>query len=175
MKKNILFALSAALLAASCEKNDSYYENLPDIYLYATVMEVGVDPTSDDDTQDDADQDDSAEPAIYFQLDNDETFVVAENVSQTDLEDLKVGERVIAGVSLSKDQEQDYTYIAKLYNVVPVWLGELATVTTEQESEDIANDALSYISNNITLTQGYLNLLVACKSVNIDNVKFYLV
>lgn len=176
MKKTFLFALSAALLATSCSKDDNANKlDLPEGYCFATVMEVGVDPTADEDTDGDTDADDTVDAEIYFLLDSKETFIVTENISKTDLEDLKIGERVITGVTLTKNTDDSYNYTAKLYEVIDVIMGEDATVTTEEESAAIADDQFSYIAKDIALTQGYMNLLVGVETENFDKIKFYLV
>ncbi len=174
MRKISLFAILAVLFTTSCNKNnDASKLDLPAGYCYATVMAVGVDPTSDDDS--DSDVDDNVDAEIYFMLDSKETFIVTENVSKTDLNDLKAGERVITGVTLEKNTDDSYKFTAKLYEVIDVELGESATVTNEAESLAIADDEFSYIAKDMILTRGYLNMLVGVQSENVDDVKFYLV
>lgn len=175
MKKSLLFALSAALFATSCFKDDDGHKlDLPESYYFATVMEVGVDPTAVVEDGD-ADADDTFDAEIYFLLDSKETFVVTKNISRTDLDDLEIGDRVVTGVTLAKCADDSYDYTAKLYDVIDVAVGENVTVTNEEESEALEDDRFSYIATDITLTKGFLNLFVGIQTEDLDAVKFYLV
>ncbi|MFI3332685.1 MAG: NigD-like C-terminal domain-containing protein [Rikenellaceae bacterium] len=171
MKKFFLLAVSASLLATSCEKDDNGHKlDLPESYLYATIMSVDQATAFADE-----ESDETVEHDIYFLLDNQEMFVVTENVSKVDYEDIAVGERVIAGVTLSEISDESYNYTAKLYDVKSVIVGENAVVTTEEESEAIADHKFSDIAEKITLENGYLNLLVAVDSEKVGDIQFYLV
>ncbi|MFI3303162.1 MAG: NigD-like C-terminal domain-containing protein [Rikenellaceae bacterium] len=168
MRKIFLAAMSTALFATSCNKFDDNLD-LPEGYHFVTVMGVGVDPTDDSDT------DNSTPAEVYFMLDSKETFIVTENKTKVDINDLKIGERVITGVTLTENVDDSYNYTAKLYEVVSVILGDNATVATEEESNAIEDHNLLYIAKAMTLTQGYLNLLVGIETEKVNDIKFYLV
>ncbi|MFR9649895.1 MAG: NigD-like C-terminal domain-containing protein [Rikenellaceae bacterium] len=170
MKKIFLLALSASLLTVSCDKSDDFdWSNRPQSYVYATVISVDADATDDDSN------DEVVEGDIYFQLDSKETFVVTENLSKVDFEDLEVGMRLITGVTFSKSTDDIYDYTATLYEMVEVVLGERAEVSTKEESEAIADDEFSYIAADILLSRGYLNLFVGFQSEDIYKANVYLV
>ncbi|MFI3240836.1 MAG: NigD-like C-terminal domain-containing protein [Bacteroidales bacterium] len=147
--------LATALFITSCDNNDDW--DLPQGYTFATVME------------------DSEDETIYFMMDNDESFVVTNNKTNIDLEKLEIGDRVVAGVTLVKDESAIYDYTADLYVVYMVRIGESVVVSTEEESDEIPDDKLSYVVSNISLTRGYLNLLAGYLTDNVEDVKFYLV
>ncbi len=168
MKKFFLFALATALFATSCDKNDNNWD-LPEGYGYVTVMKGNIDPASDDDS------DDTTETEVYFQFDSKDTFVVTENISRLDLDDLEEGQRLIAGVTLTESTDGIYDFTAKLYEVIGVLVGNNVTVTTEEESDAIADNQFSMIATDISLTKGYLNFLVYFESENIGDVDFNLV
>ncbi|MFI3298915.1 MAG: NigD-like C-terminal domain-containing protein [Rikenellaceae bacterium] len=172
MKKIFLFALSAMFLTTSCNRNNDFRFDFeyPDLYCFATVVAVDAQPATDSDQDGDENIAD-----IYFRLDSQETFIVTENVSKTNLDDLEVGKRVITGVTLTDKSDSSYNYTAKLFEVVDVLVGQSLTITDEQQSDSIANHQLSYIAKDITLTLGYLNLLTGVVTEKQDDIKFYLV
>ncbi|MFR9524165.1 MAG: NigD-like C-terminal domain-containing protein [Rikenellaceae bacterium] len=174
MKQIFLFAtLAAGLLATSCDNKSDSYTDVPEGYYFATVMEVGAEPATDQDTP--QDDDDAAEVELYFLLDSQESFIVTENVSKIEIEELTIGARVIAGATLEKNTDDTYNYTAKLYDAAVVVVGESVEVTTQEEDEAVANDAFAAVSTGITLTQGYLNLYVSITSEDVESAKFYLV
>lgn len=175
MRKIFLSALSTILFATSCDTNDNNNFDFPDSYRFATVMSVEVEATTDTDEDANEDEDDTTVAEIYFLLDTKETFIVTENISRTDLQDLEIGERVIMGVTLTECVEDSYDYTAKLYEVVTVLVGDDATVTTEEESDSIADHKLAYVAKDMTLSHGYLNIFVGLETENLEDIKFYLV
>ncbi|MFI3248527.1 MAG: NigD-like C-terminal domain-containing protein [Rikenellaceae bacterium] len=166
MKTRSIFSLFAvalvALFVTSCDKNDNEWD-LPNLYTYATVMEVEQSAQT------------TEASSIYFERDNGETFNIGENKSTADYSKLTVGERVVMGVTLLETDNETFDYTATLYELITVLMGEFKTVTTEEENEAIADDALDYIAKDATLTLGYLNLYVGFSAKSLEDIAFYLV
>lgn len=147
--------LIAVLFITSCNNDNDW--DWPEGYTFATVME---------DTEDEA---------IYFMMDNEQSFIVENNKSTVDINNLEVGQRVVVGITLYDDISGLYDYAADLYVVYAVKMGENVVVTTQEESDEIADDDFSYLVSNISLVNGYLNILAGYTTEDVDNVKFYLV
>ncbi len=158
MNKIILVAISALVLATSCNKQEGtqWWDWR---YTYATVTAVGDDSEGD----------------IYFLTDSNKSFVIIDNKSGFNTRDLDAGDRVITGVTIEEEEYDSYDYAVVLHDIVRVVTGESTTITTAEENERIKDDKLSYISTEITLTEGHLNLLVGFDSHDADDVEFYLV
>lgn len=170
MKKNLLLTLAVALFATSCTlENNNPQWDLPEAYAYATVIRNDATEATEDDS------DDTVEAPVYFMLDNNKTFVVTDNNSSAKIEDLEHNQRIIAGVTITDSLTGQYDYEVKLYELVGVSVGENKTVSTEEENEAIADDQLTYVAKDISLTLGYLNLMVGLITDNVDDVEFYLV
>lgn len=165
MKKTIFYSLFtlAALANTSCMDDTGFTGDLPERYTYATATQA---------------VDDAYEPiedSIYFKMDNNEIFIIEENKSAVDYKKLAPGRRVITGVTLEDSNVEAYDYTAQLYEVITVVAGENKTVTTSEESDEIADQTLSYIATQNSLTQGYLNLFIGFATSKINDVEFYLV
>lgn len=164
MRKGIfyLFAVCAAMLVTSCDKFDSGDWDLPAGYAYATVKDAAVGVGLSQET-------------VYFELDNGNTFYIGENKSSVDYSDFSANSRVLVGITLYDSDYTEYDYMAKLYGLASVLVGENETVNTDEESDAIADDKLLYMSTSVSLTRGYLNLYAYYETSDNENVKFYLV
>lgn len=170
MKKVFFYLLLAAtpLSMTSCDNDNGQDWDRPESYAFATVMEVEAEKASDEEEGDNKDH-------LYFKLDNNLTFTVGENKSNADYSTLEAGERVIVGVTLCDSDSDEYDHSAELYDIEKVFLGQNIEVTTQEESDAIADHAATNVSKQATLTYGYLNLFVEFSSEDIKNVEFYLV
>lgn len=168
MKKFLIYSLFiSSLLLTSCLGSDDDYE-YASYYTYATVMESTDLPVP---PSDDSDED----RYIYFEADNNETFYVSENKSYFDIEDLTVGSRIIIGIDYDESLDLRFDYSAILYDIASVVVGEHSVVLSEEESDAIGDDLLSFVSTNIYLTAGYLNLYVGFEASKANDVVFRLV
>lgn len=165
MKQKLIFSLFAAsaAFATSCDNNNDW--DLPNLYTYATVMEL-------DDTETTSTTEGSN---IYFQRDNGETFNIAENKSIINYSKLDAGTRVVAGVTLYESDNAAFDNSADLYELYSVFVGTNEIVTTEEESDAIADDTFDFIATDVSLTLGYLNLFVGITAKDTDDIGFYLV
>lgn len=157
MKK--LFLLSAlvatTLFTTSCNKMDGANDGI-NLYTYAKAVE-----------------DFKQESGISFKTDNNKSFYITENRSFADLSQLEAGDRVVAGVRTQENDTTGYDFSAILHQIIKVTMGEIVTIT-DPDQTIITDDKLLYISTDLNLVKGYLNLYVGYASDDVKNVKFYL-
>ncbi len=168
MKKGFFYLLLAAtsISVTSCDNDNGIDTQKPEIYSFATVKEIAAEKASDEEAK---------EESIYFLMDSQKSFIVAENKSSVDYSSLEEGDRVIAGVTLEKHTDDTYDYSAELYEIIKVILGESQIINSSEELEQMANDAVEGVSKSASLTQGYLNLYVEYTTEDTSKVEFHLI
>lgn len=157
MKKFLIIpSLIISALFASCSLGDdeSYYQ----FATYATVC-----------------ADSELESGISFKNDYGQTFYITTNNSSTELSSLTVGDRKVIDITAYASQLSDYDFSATLNNIYDVTMGECVTITTQEQSDEILDSPLEFISSEMVLTQGFLSIYVGFPSDDIMNIKYYLV
>ncbi|MFR9504220.1 MAG: hypothetical protein SNH73_07230 [Rikenellaceae bacterium] len=175
MKKIIyLTSVLSMLLFTSCDFLDSgdSGESYADSVAYATthVIDNIYDATIDE---------------YYFSVDAGPSILLLD-------EDLSIGytftegERVVIYYTLTEDYTTasgkllegaayNCNYGMKLFGVEGVLISESVTVRTEEEYNALPSDELSYISESVGYSNGYINLIASFTADDINDVKLYLV
>ncbi len=175
MKHLLLFAtLISSLLFTSCndEKESLIPGTYPDTASYAVTRVV-----------EDLENEDGL--AIYFTLDNGKDLFLSDDQLAVDY-GYSNGQRVVIYYAVIEDYSTDEgaalegaayecDYGVRLFGIRKVYTTEAATVTTQEESDAIADHAVSYIYNSVTTSNGYINMVAALRADKMENIKLYLV
>ncbi|MFR9504252.1 MAG: NigD-like C-terminal domain-containing protein [Rikenellaceae bacterium] len=173
MKKIIyLSTILSTLLFTSCDFLDGDEGSYADSAAYASTHIV--ESLSDEDTE-----------MYYFTTDAGQKMLLIDDAmssSYTFTEDERIVMyyRVIEDYTteagkLLEGAAYDCNYGVRLFGVEEVLMGKSATVSTEEQSDAIANNKLTYIYNNVGYSNNYINLCAALTTSDIDNVEIYLV
>ncbi|MFI3281047.1 MAG: NigD-like C-terminal domain-containing protein [Rikenellaceae bacterium] len=175
MKNNLLLtALVSSLALVSCNKNDDTPEwgTYPDSAAYATVHVVESLENAD-------------EEKYYYQTDKGTKLFLADNMITADYE-FEDNTRSIIYFTLIEDYSKegseelegasyDCEYGLRLFGIRNVHASQRADVTTEEESDAIADHAISYIYTNFSYGYDYINLIAGIRADKLADVNFYLV
>lgn len=163
-----LFALSSCSLPNDTVEPGSY----PDTAAYVTTYIT-------------EDIEDNEEQVYIFVTDSGQRLFLADNRLAGDYE-FEEAERLVVYFSLIEDYDEpefegsegaayDCRYGLRLFNIVPVLTSQSITIESEEQSEEIADHAISYIYDSINLSYGYINMVAALRADKISDVELYLV
>ncbi len=173
MKRSILLtALMSLLIFTSCDLGDDTVVpgSYPNNAAYLTTYLIESD-------------EEDAEKKYYFLSDNGTKLFLTDNQSTATLRDK---ERMIGYFALIEDYSAEgseelegatygCSYGLRLFSVDEVRASQSAVVTTQEESDAIADHAISYIYDSIGYGYNFINLSAAVRADKIDNVNYYLV
>ncbi len=174
MKRPLLATtLLSALLFTSCEldNNASAPGTYPDSAAYVTV-EITENLAGDEE-----------EDVYIFETDNGITLFLADDAMSYNY-DFTDGERLIIYFALIEKYDEgseaegaayDCDYGLRLFRLYGVHLSESVTVESEEQSEAIADHAISYIYDSIGYSYDYINMVAGIRADDLDDVRFYLV
>ncbi|MFI3323165.1 MAG: NigD-like C-terminal domain-containing protein [Rikenellaceae bacterium] len=174
--KHYLFsvALFALISLSSCSLPSDAAEpgTYPDIAAYVTTYIV-------------EDLENEGEEVYIFETDGGQKLFLADNclTGEYEFEDL---ERLVIYFAVIEDYEveefaqsagtaYDCEYGLRLFNIVQVLTSQTVTVETEEQSDQIADHAISYIYDSIYLSNGYINMVAGLRADKLSDVNIYLV
>ncbi|MFI3285221.1 MAG: NigD-like C-terminal domain-containing protein [Rikenellaceae bacterium] len=129
-------------------------------------------------------EDETAEEYIFLTDKGDKLFLVdnqlAGDYEFADLSRIIIYFAIIEDYSKEGNEElegaaYDCDYGVRLFSLNEVLSSETAIVTTEEESDAIADHAISYIYNSISVDENYINLAAGLRYDKLANIKLYLV
>ncbi len=174
--KHYLFsvALFALISLSSCSlPNDSAEPGTyPDTATYVTTYIV-------------EDLEDEDEEVYIFETDGGQKLFLADNCLNGEYEFEEL-ERLVIYFAVIEDYDAeefaesegaayDCEFGLRLFNVVDVLTAETLTVETEEQSDQIADHAISYIYDSIYLSNGYINMVAGLRADKLSDVNLYLV
>ncbi len=174
MKRLFLLAtiFSAFALTSCNETSNKEWGTYPDSAAYVTTHIV--------ESLDDPDVD-----KYYFETDKGNKIFLADNQMTTSYKFVE-GERLVAYFALTEDYSKeadkllegaayDCDYGFRLFEIVKVYTSKAEEVTTEEQSDAIADQAVAYIYKSISYSYGYINMVAGFKTPKLDDIQLYLV
>ena len=164
MKKALFILPAFAALSIACNDDDNSY-NYPSAGAFVTARTIDTTPTTGEE---------SGESDFYFELDNGKTMSVVPN-SVSDVYEVTDEARSVIFFDFEEPVVEGYDYTILMRSFRDVIVGEVTTITTEQEDQDTPDNTLSFVNVDISLANDWLNLYVGYISEDADAAQFRLV